>query len=180
MKESLVYISAISFLLLIFPFHIFNYIYINTEEKYASINVAAFRFIKLYNLNTVKNKPNEIELNGKNKKMSINSLKLNFYNIFDKLCIYKVVQLSDFGMKNQSNAYAALIQNAFSTAIYKFIRMNGNYAKLRTYTVLNEEHSSIRYYAKAVAIINGFVMSKIIFIILTEKLNELKNKKTKG
>ena len=96
MNEALVYVSAISFLLLIFPIHIFNYIYVNTEEKFASINVTVFRFLRLYNINTVKNKPNEIQFNGKSKKMDWNSLKLNFYKIFDKLCVCKVIQLSDF------------------------------------------------------------------------------------
>ena len=176
MNEALVYVSAISFMLLIFPVHVFNYIYVNTEEKFASINVTVFRFLRLYNINTVKNKPNEIQFNGKNKKMDWNNLKLNFYKIFDKLCVCKVIQLSDFGMKNQSNAYA-LAQNGFTTTLYKLLQVNGNYAKLRNYTVLNEEHSSIRYYAKAVTVINGLVLTKIFLIIIMEKLYELKNKK---
>ena len=177
MNEALVYVSAISFMLLIFPVHVFNYIYVNTEENFASINVTVFRFLRLYNINTVKNKPNEIQFNGKSKKMDWNSLKLNFYKIFDKLCVCKVIQLSDFGMKNQSNAYAALAQNGFTTTLYKLLQVNGNYAKLRNYTVLNEEHSSIRYYAKAVTVINGLVLTKIFLIIIMEKLYELKNKK---
>ena len=78
-------------------------------------------------------------------------------------------------MKNQANAYAALAQYGFTTAIYKFIQMNGNYCKLRNYTIFNEEHSGIRYYAKAVTIINLIVVAKIIFIILTEKIHARKN-----
>lgn len=93
--------------------------------------------------------------------------------------MYKIIQLSDFGMKNQSNAYAALAQSGFTTAIYKFLQMNGNYSKLRNYTILNEEHSAIRYYSKTVTIINGFVVLKILSIFLMEKLYEFKNKKAK-
>ena len=169
MKETLIYLSAAIFLISVFPVYISNYIFINTEESYASINVTAFRFIKIFNLNTVKDKPNEIQFNGKTKK-------LNFYKIFNRICIYKVVQLSDFGMKNQNNAYVALAQSSITTAAYKLLQVNGNYAKLRNYIILNEEHSDIRYYAKTVTIINLFVVAQIVLILITEKLNENKKK----
>ncbi len=171
----MIYIAAVGFLISVFPIHVFNYIYINTEEKYASINVTIFRYIKIFNINTVKNKPNEMQINGKSKKISFDMLKLNFYRIFNKLCIHKVVQLTDFGVKKESNAYIALAQHGITTALYKFLQVNGNTVKLRNYTVLNEEHSEIRYYAKAVTIINLLVVAKIILITLMEKLNELKN-----
>lgn len=174
-NEAMVYMAAVGFFISVFPIHIFNYIYINTEEKYASINVTIFRFIRIYNINTVKNKPNEMQVNGKSKKMSLSMLKLNFYKIFNKLCIQKVVQLTDFGVKNENNVYAALLQNGITTAAYSFLQINGNSSKLRNYTILNQEHSAIRYYAKAVTIINLFAISKIILIIIMEKLNELKN-----
>lgn len=177
MNDAFVYITAVIFLISIFPIYVFNYIYINTEEKYASINITLFRFIKLYNINTVKDKPNSIELNGKSKNISLVSIKTDFYRIFNKLCIYKVIQLSDFGVKNQSNAYAVLAQHGITTALYKLIQTNGNYSKLRNYIVLNEEHSTIRYYAKAVTIINLLVIIKIFLILILEKLNEFKIKK---
>lgn len=170
----MVYIAAAGFFISVFPIHVFNYIYVNTEEKYASINVTIFRFIRIYNINTVKNKPNEMQINGKRKKMSLEMFKLNFYRIFNTLCIQKIVQLTDFGIKNESNAYAAVIQNGITTAAYSFFQMNGNRVKLRNYVILNQEYSQIRYYAKAVTIINLFVIAKIILIILLEKLNELK------
>ena len=171
----MVYISAAAFLVSVFPIYVFNYVYVNTEEKYASANISLFRFIRLYNINSVKNKPNEMQINGKNRKINSGILKLNLYRILNKLCIYKLVQLSDFGMKNQNNAYILLAQNGLTTAIYKFLQINGNYCKLRNYTVINEEHSDIRYYAKAVTVINIIVIIKILFIFLLEKLNELKN-----
>lgn len=174
-NEAMVYMAAAGFLISVFPIHVFNYIYINTEEKYASINVTIFRYIKICNINTVKDKPNEMQINGKNKSISFDMFKLNFYKIFNSLCIHKVVQLTDFGVKEQKNAYAALAQHGITTAAYKFLQANGNSVKLRNYMVLNEEHSAIRYYAKAVTIINLFVVTKIILVILMEKINELKN-----
>ncbi|MDE5943945.1 MAG: hypothetical protein K2H30_07050 [Clostridia bacterium] len=167
--------AAAGFAISVFPIHVYNYIYVNTEEKYVSINVTVFRFIRLFNANTIKNSPGKLQVNGKEKKLDFNKMRLNAYKIFNMLCIYKVIQLSDYGMQNEKNAYAALAQNGITTAAYKFLQINGNYTKLRNYTILNEEHSSIRYYAKAVTIINLMVVTKIIFYVLMEKLNELKN-----
>lgn len=175
MNVALVIVAAAGFAISIFPIHVFNYIYVNTEEKYASINVTVFRYIKIFNANTVKNKPGRMQINGKEKKMDYKSIKLSFYKIFNMLCIQKVIQLSDYGMQNERNAYAALVQNGVTTAAYKFLQINGNCTKLRNYTILNEEHSSVRYYAKAVTVINLMVVTKIILYILMEKLNELKN-----
>ena len=176
-NEAMVYMAAAGFLISVFPIHVFNYIYINTEDKYAGINVTIFRFIRIYNINTVKNKPNEMQINGKSKKMSLGMLKLNLYRMFNKLCIQKVVQLTDFGIKDENNAYAAVAQNGITTAAYSFLKINENRVKLRNYVILNEEHSAIRYYAKAVTIINLFVITQIILVIILEKLNELKNQK---
>ena len=174
-NEAMVYMAAVGFLISVFPIHVFNYIYINTDEKYASINVTIFRYIRIYNINTVKDKPNEMQVNGKSKKMNIDMLKLNFYRIFNKLCIQKVIQLTDFGVKDENSAYAAVVQNGITTAAYSFLQINGNRVKLRNYTILNQEHSAIRYYAKAVTIINLFVITQIILAIILEKLNEHKN-----
>ncbi|MDE5721938.1 MAG: hypothetical protein K2I30_04265 [Clostridia bacterium] len=175
MKEAMVYIAAAGFLISVFPIYVYNYVYINTEEKYASINVTFYRYIKIMNMNTVKDKPNEMQINGKSKKVNLDLLKLNYYKIFNQMCIYKIVQLSDFGIINTNNAYAALTQSAVTTAVYKFLQVNGNYTKLRNYIVLNEEHSDIRYYAKAVTIINLLVIAKIFLIFIMEKINERKN-----
>lgn len=175
MKEAMVYLAAAGFLISIFPIYVYNYVYINTEEKYASVNVTFYRYIKLFNMNTVKDKPNEMQVNGKSKKIDTTLLKLNYYKMFNQVCVYKVIQLSDFGLVNTNNAYAALAQSSITTAVYKFLQINGNYTKLRNYIVLNEEHSDLRYYAKAVTIINLMVIAKIFLIFLMEKINERKN-----
>ena len=175
MNEAMIYLSAIGFALTLFPVHLYNYIYVNTEDKYFSINVCAYRFLRFFNANSVKNKPGEMEINGKSKKFDLKDIKFSAYKIFNSLCIFKIVQLGDYGLLGQKSANIALVQNALTTAIYKFIQINGNYAKLRNYTVLNQEHGYIRYYCKAVTIINSFVVGKIIFILIMEKLHALKN-----
>lgn len=144
-NEATVYIVAAAFIIAVFPIYIHNYIYVNTEEKFASLNITAYRFLKLYNINTVKNKPHTMQINGKDKNIDLKALKYNYYKMFNKLCIYKIIQLSDFGLKNQNNAYAALAQNAITYTFYKTLQINGNYSKLRNYTLLNEGHSDIRY-----------------------------------
>lgn len=166
----MVYMAAAGFLISIFPIHIFNYVYVNTDEKYASVNITVYRFLRLFNINSVKNKPGEMQINGKNKKLGLEAFKVNLYKLFNMLCILKIVQLSDFGLKNPNNAYIALAHNGITTASYKFLQVNGNYTKLRNYTVFNEEHSSIRYYAKAVTVVNVLVITKIILIFFMEKL----------
>ena len=64
MNEALIYLGAAGLLIFIFPIHVNNYIYINTAEKYASLNVGIFKF-NFYNANTVKNKPGEAEFLAK-------------------------------------------------------------------------------------------------------------------
>lgn len=173
---STVWVSLICalFALSIFPFHIYNYVYFNSGQKYAALNVGVFKF-NIYNVNTVEGSMGEMQVNGSNKKITASLIKKNLYEIFNKLCLYKVIQLTDFGLQREENANVALFHSAFSTAIYKFIQMNGNYCKLRNYTIFNEEHAQIRYYAKVVTIINAIVVSKILLILLSEKINERKN-----
>ncbi len=170
MNIALIAVNAVLFAIMIFPIHLYNYVYINTGQQYASLNVGVYKF-NFFNVNTVKNHPNEMQINGKNKKVDAKKLNKNFYKVFNSVCLYKVVQLGDYGMQKESNAYVLLAQNSLTTAIYKFIQINGNFCKLRNYTVLNQEHGEIRYYAKAVTIVNAFVLLKIILILIMEKLN---------
>lgn len=175
MSEALIYVACAGFLISYFPLHVYNYVYIDSANKYFSINVTLFRFIRLFNVNSIKDKPGEMEINGKSKKIDLNVIRKQGYNIFNQLCIYKLVQLTDFGLKKDSNAYVALAQNAATMALYKFLKINGNWVKLRNYTIFNNEHGEVQYYLKAVAIINMLVVTKMLAIYLWGKLNELKN-----
>lgn len=175
MNQALVWLAAAGFALALFPLHVYNYIYVNSAEKYASVNVGIYGKFNLFNVNSVKDSPTKMQVNGKDKELKAGPIKASAYKIFNSVCIYKIVQLTDFGLKNDQNAYVALAQNGLTTALYKFIQCNGHYAKLRNYTVLNAEHEYINYYAKAVTIINLFVVGKIFLILIMEKLNEHKN-----
>ncbi|MDE7082746.1 MAG: hypothetical protein K2O89_03475 [Clostridia bacterium] len=174
MTDVLVWLAAVGFLISVFPVHVYNYVYINTSTKYASINAGAYG-INFFNANTVENHPREMQINGKKKNIDASTFKMNFYKIFNQVCIYKIVQLGDYGMQKDANAYILLLQSGLTTAIYKFLQMNGNYGKLRNYVVLNAEHSEIRYYLKAVTVLNLIVFAKILLIIILEKINERKN-----
>jgi len=179
MNIALVAVSSALFAIMIFPVYLYNYIYINTGQKYASINVGVYG-INFFNLNTVKNHPGQMQINGKQKQIDTKKFKVStFYKIFNKICLYKVIQLGDYGVQKDSNTYILLAQNSLTTLIYKLIQVNGNFCKLRNYTVLNQEHSDIRYYAKAVTVINAFVVVKILLILLMEKING-KIKKKQG
>ncbi len=176
MSEAAIYLAFFGFALSVFPIHIINYVYVNTGKKYASVNVGVYG-INFFNINTVQDKPNHIQINGKDKKMNMSKFKLSFYKIFNMLCIFKIVQLGDYGIQGGAVPYVVLAQNCLTTAIYKFIQINGNFCKLRNYTILNQEHSEIHYYAKVVTILNLTVVAKILFLILTETLYAHKNKK---
>lgn len=177
MNEALVYLSAIGFFITIFPIHVFNYAYVSTEQKYASVNVSIFRLIPILNINTVKNSVTKMNVNGKDKQMNSSFISKNALKIFNNLCITKIVQLSDFGLMNTNNVYIAYAQNILTQAVYAFVRINGGKVKLRNYTLLNYEHDYISYYLKLVGVINLLTVGKIFTILLWEKLNELKNQK---
>jgi len=63
MNDALVWLAAALFLIAVFPVHIYNYIYLDTERKYASINAGIFK-INFFNANTVENNPFEMQING--------------------------------------------------------------------------------------------------------------------
>lgn len=171
MSTVLVCVTCVLFAVSVFPFHIYNYVYYNSGQKYACINVGVFKF-NFFNINTVKGSPRQMQVNGSEKQITMNLIKRNLYKVFNRLCVYKIVQLTDYGLLNEDNANIALLHSAFSTAIYKFIQINGNYCKLRNYSILNGEHAQINYYAKVVTIINLIVVAKIILILISEKINE--------
>lgn len=172
---ALIWLAAVGFAISVLPIHVYNYIYLNSADKYLSLNAGLYGKFNLINVNSVKNQPSKMQVNGKDRNIDANKIKLSTYKIFNSLCIYKIIQLGDYGLKSDNNSYFALAQSGFTTAIYKFIQCNGHYAKLRNYIVLNAEHGHITYYAKVVTVINLFVITKIIMILLTEKINERKN-----
>lgn len=175
MNNALVYIAAIGFLIAIFPVHVINYVYVSTAEKYASVNVTLYRLVTLANVNTDK-KINKKKSKPKKKKLMTPP---NLLKIFNKLCITKIVQVSDFGILNPDNAYAALLQNALSCALFTFVRANGGRTKLKNFTVLNYEHDNINYYLKLTGIINVMTLLRLFSVFIWGKINERKIKEKK-
>lgn len=177
MGNILVILSAVFFFIGLFPVHIYNYVYVNTAEKYAAVNVSAYRWIRLVNLNTVKNAPNKMNVNGKDKQIDTSFIRSRALRIFNNLCLTKIVQVGDYGIQDEKSAYIALAQNSLTQGLYYFIKANGGRTKLKNYTVLNEEHGDVVYYAKVVGVINAVTVAKILTILIWGKLNEIVNKK---
>ncbi|MBE7088168.1 MAG: hypothetical protein E7370_01395 [Clostridiales bacterium] len=167
MESLIILIPTIIFALLLFPIHIYNYIYVNTEEGYASLNICIFRYFNVRNINTVKFNPSEIDVNGKRKKADY-SKRLKIAKISaNRIFIDKIIQLSDYGMLNENNAYLAVAQNATTNAFYRYLKKLPN-IKLKNYIFFNNAHSSIRYYAKAVTIVNALTVLQVAIKLLGE------------
>ncbi|MGN1060365.1 MAG: hypothetical protein ACI4QN_01395 [Candidatus Coproplasma sp.] len=175
MSEALIYVSAFAFALYIFPVHVYSYVYLTTQKGYASVSVSLFRLIPLYK------GVNELKLDEKSLVDSANDgggkLKYprHYVDLYNKLCITKIVQVSDFGVQNQSNAYAALAQHAFTQALYSFVRINGGRTKLRNYVVINGEHGYVNYCLKLVGVINLMGLIRLIILYFWSVLNERKD-----
>ncbi len=116
-----------------------------------------------------------MQVNGSEKKMSLQLIKGKQLKIFNNLCITKIVQLVDCGVHNEKNIYAVLAQNALTGAVYAFCQMNGGKTKLKNYIILNYEKDTVNYYMKLVGVVNILSVSKLFLILLWEKLNERKN-----
>ena len=171
MNDVLVYASAILFILAVFPVHVANYVYVSSAEKYASVNVTLYRLFTVLNFNTEK-KPEPDD--GKDGDSNGGKLMtpVNWLEIFNNLCITKIVQLGDYGLQNPDNAYIALANFAVTDAVYTFVKLNGGKTKLKNYSVLNYEHPHVNYYLKLTGVINLITLAKLFTIFIWGKINE--------
>lgn len=179
MNEAIVYLSAIFFLITIFPVHVINYVFISEEKRYIGVNVSLYRLITVLNVNTDKPKKPDLEDNKdkRKKRKKLKSAASNWLTIYNNLCLTKVVQLGDYGIENERNIYVALAQNALTEALYAFIRINGGRTKLRNYAVMNFEHPYVNYYLKFSGVINAVTLIKLFTKIIIGNINERKNQK---
>ncbi len=171
-NEAIVYITTIAFLISVFPVHVFSYVYASTQNGYASLNVSLFRLIPLFNFNSKK--PVKIKGNDGEDKADFPKPKYpsHYLDLYNKLCLTKIVQVADFGMQNQNNAYALLAQHVATQGLYSFVKINGGKTKLRNYVVVNNEHGYINYYLKLVGVINLMVLLRLVIIYFWSILNE--------
>lgn len=173
--EIIIYISTVLFAILIFPVHIYNYIYVDSGEGYASVNVCLFRYLRVLNANTVKNKIGAIDINGKEGKANFEGSYFKVLKFsYNRIYLDKLVQLADYGLKEESNAYLALGQNGLTQAVYALCKKSPN-VKLKNYTIFNEEHGAVRYYLKIVTVVNLITLTQIFLCFLREKVNEKRN-----
>lgn len=170
--QTVPYLVAAALALLLFPLRLDNYIYINKDERYLSLNVALYRIIRIFSLNTVKNSPDKMSVNGRDKRIDSSFLKSNALKIFNNLTLLKVIELGDYGTAGEVGAYAAAAQNALCGALFSFIRGNGGKTKLRNYIILNQEHSNVLQYVKISGVINALGAIKLLIILFAEKLHE--------
>ncbi len=84
MDNILVYLAAAGFFIAVFPVHIFNYFFIITATKYASINAGLYK-LTLFNANTVENKPNEMQINTEQKKIDGKIMNSNMHRILNQV-----------------------------------------------------------------------------------------------
>ena len=172
MNNKLPIIIFIVFGVILFPLHVDNYIYINSRERYASINVVLYRLIKVFNINTIKNSFDKMQVNGKDKKIDAGVARLfknNVLKIYNNITFTKMIQLGDYGIAGNNGAYVAVTQHAMTQAIYSFVVQNGGRVKLKNYIVFNKEHDKIIYYAKISGVINLLSVMKIILVLIMEK-----------
>ena len=98
---------------------------------------------------------------------------INWLKIYNNLCITKIVQLGDYGIQNPNNVYVALANNAFTNALYTFVKINGGRkTKLKNYTILNYEHAHVHYYLKLAGVINVITLAKLFTLFIWGRLNE--------
>lgn len=170
MDNFIVYGVPALFFAAVLPVYVSVYAYGNTHTKYASVNFCLYRVIRFMNMNTEED--GRLMINGKEAKVNP-ALALRDGKIaFDNLCISKIVQLSDFGLVKDENAYIALLQSAVTFPLYSYISKKGSFCKLRNYVILNAEHGGITYGAKVVSVINLVAALKILFILMLERINE--------
>lgn len=148
--------------------------YISTANKYASFNLTLYRFLPLFNANTIEDRPQIMCINGKEKPIDIKDFNIKYLDLIKRLSIIKIVQLSDFGIKSQKNACIAVAQNVLTETLYTLIKSTDKGVKLRNYRILNYESDRITYYIKAVNVFNFISVFGIILYLIRGRINELK------
>lgn len=188
---ALVIVSATLFFIAVFPIHFLNYVFISTEKSYASVNVTLYGIYRIVNFNTedkikrvLKKRKKKLEnareaRHGKDNEEKLPMSPARLIKLYNKLCITKIVQLGDYGIKKENNVYIALAQKLLTDAVYAFVKINGgDKTKLRNYAVFNCEHGHINYYLKLVGVINVISLVRLLITFLWEKVkHEYKIKK---
>lgn len=157
---------------MLFPVQITNYIYINLEERFAGVSVRLYGFLGIKHINTIKNKPDKMLVDGKEKNSDPKTIMIAGRTLFNNICITKIIQLGDYGAKNAAICTLCLAQRTLTDAFYAYLKSGGNKGKLKNYSIINQEHDNFIYYAKISGTTNLIASLKILIILLSEKINE--------
>ena len=168
MENFIVYGGTALFFVSVLPVYVSVYAYADSGKKYASANFCLYRIFRFLNVNTEED--GRIMINGKEARINPAAAVRDGKIALDNLCVFKIIQLSDFGLGSEKSAYAALLQSAVTFPLYSYIDKSGSASKLKNYVILNAEHSEIKYCAKAVSVINLVAALKILFVLLMERI----------
>ena len=112
-----------------------------------------------------------MQVNGRERNIKADVIKKNALKIVKELTLTKIVQLGDYGMLSEKNAYAALMQSLLTNALYSYMDYRRK-IKLKNFVILNTAHKNILHYAKISCIINIVTLLKIFIKISLGRINE--------
>ncbi len=170
-ESLIVYGATVLFFFSVLPVYVSVYVYADSGKKYASVNFCIYRFLRFLNINSAED-GHSMQINGKDAEIDIPLAMKDAKIALDNTCLFKIIQLSDYGMLRESNTYAALLQGAITFPLYTYLKRSGSKCKLKNYTIFNMEHSELEYAAKVVSVINLIVAIKILIIMLMERIHE--------
>ncbi len=165
----IVWLIFITFTLFIFPIYITNYVYVNTEDKYASLNVCLYRYIRFFNANTIQNDPNHMQINGKDKSIDLHAAKWKYLFFLKRLHLCKVVQLGNYGIQKTSGATLAVTQYVANEMLKLSLKNVNLSTKYKNYMLISENFNGLRYYAKTSIVVNIYSLLAMIFLYYKRK-----------
>lgn len=172
MSEVIFYSTTILFFLSVFPINLYGYAYISSTNKFASFQLSAYKIIPIVNKQI--NNHSVLQFNNKGKFVLKNPKRIK--KIFNKICITKIIQLSEFGVQNGNLATLAIMQYGVTHTFYDYLKDASNTKTVST-VIFNAEHNEFNYCVKIVGVINLFSFLSLLIIYFWSCINERKSKK---
>lgn len=166
------YIVAALFALLVFPVHVYSYLFASTQYKFAGLTLRLYSFIPILRVNTIKNNPMRMDVNGKEMPLSPKNFRYRNLELARRLSILKIVQLGEYGTGSAASASAAVGQHILTDAVYEMLAYADPNITLKNYTILNEDTSHINYGIKLVNAVNLLSTMSIVILLIRGKFHE--------
>lgn len=170
MQNLVVYGTSALFAVALLPLYATVYIYADSGSRYVSANVYLWRVFRPVCISTAED--GKMQFNGKEIKFTPAAALKAGKALIDNLCLFKFVQLCDFGLQSHYGAYLALFQRMAALPLYEYLTVTGSSCRLKNYTVLNAEHGHVIYCGKAACAVNIVAAVKILISVLRESRNE--------